>query len=51
MSESDRQEIERWFGELTGTRIRRVAFVSVNDLVVAIEEYVAAWNINPKPFA
>jgi len=42
--------IERWFGELTGKRIRRGAFVSVDDLVAAIEEYLAAWNTNPKPF-
>jgi transposase len=42
--------VERWFGELTGKRIRRSAFVSVADLVAAIEEYLAAWNANPKPF-
>ena len=42
--------VERWFGELTGKRIRRGAFVSVADLVAAIEEYLAAWNANPKPF-
>ena len=42
--------VERWFGELTGKRIRRGTFVSVNDLVAAIEEYMQAWNTNPKPF-
>jgi hypothetical protein len=42
--------IERWFGELTGKRIRRGTFISVDDLVAAIEEYLAAWNTNPKPF-
>jgi transposase len=42
--------IERWFGELTGKRIRRGVFVSVADLVAAIEEYLAVWNTNPKPF-
>ncbi|MBM4338975.1 MAG: IS630 family transposase [Deltaproteobacteria bacterium] len=42
--------VERWFGELTGKRIRRGAFVSVADLVAAIEEYLTAWNANPKPF-
>jgi transposase len=42
--------VERWFGELTGKRIRRGAFISVNDLVVAIDEYLQAWNANPKPF-
>jgi transposase len=42
--------VERWFGELTGKRIRRGVFVSVEDLVTAIEEYMAVWNENPKPF-
>jgi len=42
--------VERWFGELTGKRIRRGVFVSVGDLTAAIEEYLAAWNTNPKPF-
>lgn len=41
--------VERWFGELTGKRIRRGVFVSVDDLKAAIEEYLAAWNENPKP--
>lgn len=42
--------IERWFGELTGKRIRRGAFVSVEDLQKAIEDFLAAWNDDPKPF-
>jgi transposase len=42
--------VERWFGELTGKRVRRGVFVSVEDLIAAIEEYVAVWNQNPKPF-
>jgi len=42
--------VERWFGELTGKRIRRGVFVSVDALVAAIEEYLAAWNRKPKPF-
>jgi transposase len=42
--------VERWFGELTGKRIRRGAFVSVPDLLAAIEEFLDAWNKNPKPF-
>lgn len=42
--------IERWFGELTGKRIRRGVFVSVADLVAAIEEFLVAWNKKPKPF-
>jgi transposase len=42
--------IERWFAELTNKRIRRDSFQSVEDLVAAIEEFLAAWNENPKPF-
>lgn len=42
--------IERWFGELTSKRIRRGSFFSVDDLVKAIEEFLQAWNENPKPF-
>jgi transposase len=42
--------IERWFAELTNKRIRRDSFFSVNDLVTAIHEFLAAWNANPKPF-
>jgi len=42
--------VERWFGELTGKRIRRGVFISVPDLIAAIEEYMAAWNQDPKPF-
>jgi len=42
--------VERWFGELTGKRIRRGVFVSVDDLKKAIEEFLAAWNTDPKPF-
>ena len=42
--------VERWFGELTGKRIRRGVFVSVEDLEQAIEEFLATWNHEPKPF-
>jgi transposase len=42
--------VERWFGELTGKRIRRGTFISVDDLIAAINEYMRAWNVNPKPF-
>ncbi len=42
--------VERWFGELTGKRIRRGTFISIDDLVAAIDEYLQAWNANPKPF-
>jgi transposase len=42
--------VERWFGELTGKRIRRGVFVSVQDLKIAIEEFLRTWNDNPRPF-
>jgi len=42
--------IERWFGELTNKRIRRDSFLSVEDLIAAINDFLAAWNENPKPF-
>jgi transposase len=41
--------VERWFGELAGKRLRRGVFVSVNDLITAIDEFLAAWNEDPKP--
>jgi transposase len=41
--------VERWFGELTGKRIRRGTFVSVADLQAAIAEFLASWNVDPKP--
>jgi transposase len=41
---------ERWFAELTNKRIRRDSFFSVDDLIAAINEFLAAWNDNPKPF-
>ena len=42
--------IERWFAELTNKRIRRDSFLSVEDLIAAIQEFLAAWNEAPKPF-
>jgi transposase len=42
--------IERWFAELTNKRIRRDSFFSVDDLIAAINQFLAAWNENPKPF-
>ena len=42
--------VERWFGELTGKRVRRRIFVSVQDLIAAIQEYMAVWNLTPRPF-
>ena len=42
--------IERWFAELTNKRIRRDSFFSVPELVAAINEFLNAWNDNPRPF-
>jgi transposase len=42
--------IERWFAELTNKRLRRDSFLSVDDLIAAIDEFLAAWNDAPKPF-
>ncbi len=42
--------VERWFRELTEKAIRRGSFVSVPDLKQAIDEFLRAWNENPKPF-
>ena len=42
--------IERWFRELTDKAIRRGVFHSVPDLIAAIEQYLAAYNHDPKPF-
>jgi transposase len=42
--------VERWFRELTDKAIRRGSFGSVPDLKQAIDEFMRAWNENPKPF-
>jgi len=42
--------IERWFGELTNKRIRRGSFHGVDELIAAIDEFLAVWNEKPKPF-
>jgi len=42
--------VERWFGELTRKRIRRDSFLSVPDLIAAIEEFLEVRNENPQPF-
>jgi transposase len=42
--------IERWFRELTTKRIRRDSFHSVPALVEAINEFLDAWNEEPRPF-
>src|SRR5271157_5932101 len=42
--------VERWFRELTDKAVRRGSFASVPDLKQAIDEFMSAWNDNPKPF-
>jgi transposase len=44
-------QIERWFAEITSKRIRRGTFLSVKELVRAIEGYIRENNRSPKPFA
>lgn len=43
-------QVERWFGLLTQRAIKRGAHCSVASLKVAIEEFMAAHNDDPKPF-
>lgn len=42
--------VERFFRDLTVKRIRRGVFRSVDELVAAIENYIAHHNEQPKPF-
>ena len=42
--------VERFFRDITTERLRRGVFVSVPDLIAAIDEYIAHHNTNPKPF-
>jgi transposase len=42
--------VERFFRDLTQNRLRRGIFHSVEDLIAAIEDYLACHNEDPKPF-
>ena len=42
--------MERWFAALTNKRIRRDSFLSIEDLIAAINEFLATWNEKPRPF-
>ena len=42
--------VERWFRELTQKRLRRGVFRSVSELIAGIEEFLALYNLEPKPF-
>src|SRR6266581_4359183 len=43
-------QVERFFGLITGDRIRRSVFTSVPQLEAAIHHYLEHHNANPKPF-
>lgn len=43
-------QVERWFAKITQQRIRRGVFQSVDALISAIDDYIAANNRAPKPF-
>jgi transposase len=42
--------VERFFRDLTDKQIRRGVFKSVDDLIVAIDDYITGHNQKPKPF-
>lgn len=42
--------VKRWFGIIVQRAIRRGSFRNVRELVVKIEQFVAAYNKNAKPF-
>jgi transposase len=43
-------QVERWFAKITEQRIRRGVFKSVDELIAAIDDFIAHNNKNPKPF-
>lgn len=43
-------QVERWFGLITGRMIRRGTFHSVKELEHAIYQWLVNWNSQPKPF-
>jgi hypothetical protein len=49
-SASWRNMVERFFRDLTTERLRRGAFISVPELVAAIDDYIAHHNADRKPF-
>jgi len=42
--------VERFFRDLSEKALRRGSFYNVNDLIGAIDEYINAHNLAPKPF-
>lgn len=43
-------QVERWFTNITEQRIRRGVFRTVDELIAAIDDYIAGNNRSPKPF-
>jgi transposase len=43
-------QVERWFAKITEQRIRRGVFKSLDELIAAIDDYIAEHNRSPKPF-
>jgi len=43
-------QVERWFGYLTGQKIRRGAHKSTQALEADIRDWIETWNQNPRPF-
>jgi transposase len=42
--------VERWFAELTNRKLKRSAHRSVRELTDDLNQWIAAWNDNPRPF-
>ena len=42
--------VERWFAELTNKQLRRGTHRTVSQLEAAIQEFIDAHHLNPKPF-
>jgi len=43
-------QVERWFAELTNKKLRRSTHHSVTELRADIDNWVANWNDNPRPY-
>ena len=42
--------VERWFAELTRKKLQRSAHRSVTQLTTDLNQWIAQWNENPRPF-
>jgi transposase len=42
--------VERFFRDLSQNRLRRASFTSIEDLQLAIHDYIAHHNLDPKPY-